>query len=132
MGKRWWRGRRPTSIDEVRTVLAAYGTADRPTLSKFHNEPTDGYASKKEAQRAHELKLMLQAGLITDLREQVRYELIESQEGERPCHYIADFVYRISTTGESKVEDTKGFRTPEYKIKRKLMLKVHGIQITEI
>jgi len=132
MGKRWWRGRRPTSIDEVRTVLAAYGTADRPTLSKFHNEPTDGYASKKEAQRAHELKLMLQAGLITDLREQVRYELIESQEGEGPCHYIADFVYRICKTGEEIVEDVKGYETPVFKIKRKLMLKIYGIRVKTV
>ena len=49
---------------------------------------------------------------------------------ERQCVYIADFVY----TKDNKliVEDTKGFRTPEYRIKRKLMLYIHNIRITEI
>ena len=44
---------------------------------------------------------------------------------------MADFVYTDVETGETVVEDTKGFRTDVYKIKRKLMLKVHGIKIKE-
>ena len=71
---------------------------------------------------------------------------------ERECSYIADFVYAVPiyyekqyTTTEGKtgkmevvddfelvVEDTKGFRTADYKIKRKLMLYVHGIKIKEL
>ena len=47
------------------------------------------------------------------------------------CKYVADFVYTDVETGETVVEDTKGFRTDVYKIKRKLMLKVHGIKIKE-
>jgi hypothetical protein len=35
-------------------------------------------------------------------------------------------------TGETVVEDTKGFRTKDYVIKRKLMLWVHGIKIHEV
>lgn len=48
---------------------------------------------------------------------------------ERECTYVADFVYLQD--GEIIVEDTKGFRTPEYKIKRKLMLFLKGIRIKE-
>lgn len=51
---------------------------------------------------------------------------------ERSCRYIADFVYTDNASGQTVVEDTKGVRTKEYIIKRKLMLHVHNIQIHEI
>jgi hypothetical protein len=51
---------------------------------------------------------------------------------EKAVRYVADFVYIDNDTGRMVVEDTKGFRTPDYIIKRKLMLKVHGITIKEI
>ena len=90
--------------------------------------------SKKEAARWQELNLMLRARLIEDLQRQVRFELIPKQEGERPCTYIADFVYIDRKTGEKIVEDVKSpaTRTEAYRIKRKLMLYVHGIRIREI
>ena len=80
---------------------------------------------------------MARAGLISDLREQVRYLLVPSQhcdDGtlERAVHYVADFVYTDNETGRTVVEDTKGVRTKEYIIKRKLMLYVHGIRIKEV
>ena len=50
---------------------------------------------------------------------------------ERKCEYIADFVY-TDKDGNTIVEDAKGVRTPEYKIKRKLMLYRHGIKIKEV
>lgn len=50
---------------------------------------------------------------------------------EKGCSYYADFVYR-DKEGNLVVEDTKGVRTSEYRLKKKLMLQVHGIQITEI
>lgn len=95
------------------------------------------FDSKKEANRYQELKLMQRAGIITDLQRQVKYVLIPSQKGddgrviERPCTYIADFVY-IDENGKTVVEDTKGYRTSDYKIKRKLMLYIHGVKINEI
>lgn len=126
---RFWRGPRPKSAKEVQNVLKLYGYND----TKFGNEPTDGYASKKEARRAGELKMLQRAGKIYDLREQVRYELVPAQDGERAVHYVADFVYKyVGTDGTEEVEDVKGVRTPEYVIKRKLMLKVHGIRIKEV
>lgn len=115
--------------------------------NKYGNQRVGGHASKKEHYRAAQLRLMERAGLVSGLREQVSYELIPAQYGEggkdfrgratrvlleRPCRYIADFVYTDKTTGQTVVEDTKGVRTKEYIIKRKLMLHVHGIRIKEV
>lgn len=81
------------------------------------------------------MSLLERAGTIQNLQRQVKFELIPSQriDGkvvERPCTYIADFVY--TENGKMVVEDTKGFRTTDYIIKRKLLLWVHGIRIQEI
>lgn len=110
----------------------------RRRRSKYGAVPTGGHASRKEHRRARELHLMQRAGLISGLREQVPFTLIPSQFAEdgsgcieRACRYIADFVYTDTATGIQVVEDTKGVRTPEYKIKRKLMLYIHGIRIKE-
>ena len=119
-------------------------------LTKYSNRKTvvDGevFDSKKEAQRYGELLLLEKAGAISYLQRQVKFLLIPTQREadtrgprggirkgrtlEKECAYIADFVYYEN--GRMVVEDTKGFRTKEYIIKRKLMLHVHGIQIREI
>lgn len=109
---------------------------------KYNNKKVtvDGitFDSVKEANRYSELILLQRAGKIKDLRRQWKYVLIPSQYAEvdgkrkcieRECTYVADFVYLQD--GEIIVEDTKGFRTPEYKIKRKLMLFLKGIRIKE-
>lgn len=107
--------------------------------SKYGNRKVqrDGmtFDSKKEARRWSELLLLEKAGAIQNLQRQVRYELIPSQRiagkvVERACNYIADFVYEED--GQTVVEDTKGFKTPEYIIKRKLLLWRHGIRIREV
>lgn len=104
--------------------------------NKYHAQKSGGYDSRKEHRRANELRLMQRAGLISNLREQVSYELIPAQRGadgkvlEHACNYIADFVY-TDKDGKTVVEDTKGMRTDVYRIKRKLMLHVHGIRISE-
>lgn len=104
--------------------------------NKYHAQKSGGYDSRKEHRRANELRLLQRAGIISGLQEQVRYELIPAQRDtqgrilERACSYIADFVY-TDQHGNTIVEDTKGVRTDVYRIKRKLMLYVHGIKITE-
>ena len=111
-------------------------SAPKKRTNKYGAKKSGGYDSRKEHRRADQLKLMQRAGLISGLREQVKYLLIPSQRDsagkllERECSYYADFVYERD--GVTVVEDTKGVRTPEYKIKRKLMLLVHGISIVEI
>lgn len=51
---------------------------------------------------------------------------------QRRCEYVADFVYGKTADGKTVVEDVKGFPTPEYRIKKKLMLWVYGIEIKEV
>lgn len=121
------------TIDEFKALRAAPAKSKR---NKYGAVKTGGHASEKEHNRANELKLMQRAGLISNLREQVKYVLIPTQRDpqgnllEKECSYYADFVY--DKDGITVVEDTKGFRTPEYRLKRKLMLHVHGISIKEI
>lgn len=102
--------------------------------SKYGNTETeiDGikFDSKREANRYRELLLLLKAGEIGLLRLQVEYEL--NPGGSHSLKYIADFVYIIVATGQEVVEDVKGYRTREYKKKKRLMKKVHGITIKEI
>ena len=104
----------------------------------------DGHTfdSRKEGNRYIELRMLEKAKVIKDLSRQVKYVLIPSQRGddkkviERECAYIADFVYTDCKTGETIVEDVKGYRGggayEVFKIKRKLMLERYGIQIKEV
>lgn len=122
------------TIDEFKALRAA--PAPPKKRNKYGAKKSGGYDSAKEHKRADQLKLMLRAGLISNLREQVKFVLVPAQRDadgnllERECSYYADFVY--DKDGVTVVEDTKGFRTPEYKLKRKLMLHVHRISIVEI
>ena len=104
------------------------------------------FDSKKEARRYLQLLDMERNNEITDLERQVKYILIPAQREpdtvgkrggikkgkliERECAYVADFVY--NQNGRRVVEDTKGVRTKDYIIKRKLLLWVHGIRIKEV
>lgn len=103
---------------------------DLSHLAKYGNVKTNGYASRRESVRAQELKLLEQAGEITELREQVTYELVPKQVGERAVKIIVDFTYKQD--GVTIVEDSKGFKTPAYIIKRKLLQHVHGLRIREV
>ena len=108
------------------------------------------FDSRKEARRYIVLLDMQEHGLISDLQTQVKYVLIPAQHEiyerygkngkqlkdgkklvERECAYIADFVY-TDKEGKTVVEDTKGFKTKDYTIKRKLLLYTHGIRIKEV
>lgn len=124
----------------------------RSKKSKYGAKKTviDGitFDSKKEARRYNELRMMEKAGSISNLQRQVKFMLIPNQREpdtigkrggtikgkliEREVAYIADFVYYDNELGHEVVEDTKGFRTPEYIIKRKLMLYLKGIRIKEV
>ena len=104
--------------------------------SKYRNVPTvvDGvrFASKKEAKRYGELKLMQRAGAITHLDVHPSWEF--TLLGVRIGKYTADFSYRRGAY-EFIVEDVKGgkaTRTEAYKLRKALMLAIHGIKITEI
>lgn len=103
------------------------------------------FDSRKEYHRFCELSLLEKAGKITGLERQVKFILIPAQREpdtigkrggvkpgkliERECSYVADFTYWEN--GKRIVEDTKGMRTKDYIIKRKLMLYIHGVRIKE-
>lgn len=104
------------------------------------------FDSKRELKRYKELELLQEAGEIKNLQRQVKYVLIPTQREpdiigkrggikkgkviEHECSYTADFVYEED--GDTIVEDSKGFKTKDYSIKRKLMLYVYGIKIKEV
>jgi hypothetical protein len=88
------------------------------------------FASQAEARRYIELKWLKQHGKIRDLRLQKRYQI--RVNGVLVTTYVADFVYIDLERDQEIVEDVKGFVTPVYKLKRKLMKVVHGIEIQEI
>ena len=125
--------------------------------NKYHNKKYTylgiKFDSLKECRRYSELRLLEQSGKIKDLELQKAYELIPAQYEEstevytkglhkgdpkpgrlleRAVVYRADFVYTDCETGQQVVEDTKGMRTPEYILKRKMMLYIHHIKIKEI
>jgi hypothetical protein len=72
---------------------------------------------------------MEKAGAISDLQEQVWFELTPKMGKMRESSYVADFTYLQD--GKRVVEDCKGFQPPVYKLKRKMMLYFHGITILE-
>lgn len=139
----------------MRAIVDKPSGLNKPTergnmYRKYHNKKTTvnglNFDSKKEAKRYIELKTLEGKGEISELQMQVKFTLIPAQREpdtvgkrgglhkgkviEKECSYIADFVY--VKNGQVIVEDTKGFRTPEYIIKRKLMLYLYGIRIVEI
>ena len=89
------------------------------------------FDSRKEYRRWQELLLLEKAGVIKGLRRQVKYELQPRVPGKwpRPVTYIADFVYHEGK--KEIVEDVKGYQTDVYKLKKRLMWVVHGIEIRE-
>lgn len=94
------------------------------------------FASKKEAKRWVELKLLEKAGEIDDVDRQVRFLLI-GQYGHiktpsgRDMAYVADFVYRNVSDGTYVIEDAKGCRTEIYLIKKAIMAAM-GLDIKEV
>jgi hypothetical protein len=108
------------------------------------------FDSKREYRRWQELRFMEKNAQITGLQRQVKFVLIPAQyeryerfstktgkrlkDGirclEKEVSYVADFVYEKA--GKTIVEDSKGFRTADYIIKRKLLLQVYGIKVREV
>jgi hypothetical protein len=117
------------------TITAAEYRAmksDKP--AKYRNVKTvvDGitFDSNREAKRYGELKTLFLAGVITNLSVQSTFKI--EFEGRHICKYIADFVY--TSNGRLMVEDVKSkpTMTPVYRLKKKLMLAFHGIEIQEV
>ena len=110
---------------------------------KYNNIKTETnglkFDSKKEERRYNTLKAMERNGIIQDLKMQVAFVLapkvkFSSESRTKPAlRYVADFVY--TRNGQQIVEDVKSIATRKsdtYRIKKHLMMSVHGIEITEV
>lgn len=102
----------------------------RPRSGKYNAKRTNGFASKHEADIVAKLEALQRAGNIRGLVLQHRIKLIEGRGKVRPIYYVADASF---FEGDKwVVMDAKGFRTPEYKLKRKLLYLLHDIEIQEV
>ena len=110
---------------------------------KYRNTKTvlDGitFDSKREAARYQELKALAARGVIEDFRHQAPFVLApgvrfsDEKRAKPALRYVADFSYRLD--GRLVVEDVKSAVTAgaaAYRIKRHLMLSVHGIEVKEV
>ena len=111
-----------------------------PKQPKYRNKKCvwkgQQFDSIRERDRFIILENEQQEGRITDLNRQVSFQLLPTQKDERgkviekPCCYVADFTYWKD--GEFIVEDAKGVKTKEYRLKRKMLLYFHGLRIKEV
>ena len=101
--------------------------------NKYHAKKTvmDGitFDSKHEAERYCELKLLLRAKKISNLRLQERIELIPKSRYGRAIVYVADFTYEEN--GNKVIEDAKGVKTDIYRLKKRLVAEKFGIIVKE-
>lgn len=109
----------------------------KSSKSKYRNVKTtvDGivFDSKQEAEGYSLLRLLARAGKVRDLQTKVpacKFPLVVNNQ--LICHYVADFVYYDVDRQTKVVADTKGYRTREYLLKKKLMKAIHGITIEEM
>ena len=101
-------------------------------ISKYRSIPTlvNGitFHSKKEAEKYRDLLLLERAKKVSDLQMQVPFPCVVN--GKKICSYFADFVY--TEKGKQVVLDVKGYRTPLYKMKKKLVEALYDLKILEV
>lgn len=120
-----------------------FSRRNTPKTNKYHNVPTvvDGikFASKREAARYGDLKLLQRAGEIRDLELQPVFPLvidgraIKIRSDKRPngtrTKYTADFRYVDTRTDRTIVEDVKGIDTQVSRLRRAVVECIYSIQI---
>ena len=109
------RGKREKEMSKYRAVRT---TVDSIT-----------FASKKEARRYGELRIMQMAKLISGLELQPRFPIALNEI--HICDYVADFAYYDTKTGKRVIEDAKGMRLPLFKLKKRLAEAAYGIVVVE-
>lgn len=92
----------------------------------------DGFTfdSQAEARRYLLLKALQKSGHIRKLERQVKYLL--AVNGVKIADYVADFRYIDVKRQAEIVEDVKGVKTPVYRLKKKLVKAIYGIDIVEV
>jgi hypothetical protein len=117
------------------TLRAVVEKAEKPRRKhKYGAVPTevDGvyFPSKLEAKRYTELKMSERAGTIAALELQPRFPIVVN--GIAIAEYRADFRYRSMPSGDVVIEDSKGVKTPVYRIKKRLVEALYRIKIIEV
>lgn len=127
MSTRWTQ----EQVDAVRKMRDA-AKVRKPSKMKNRRTLVDNilFASKREAERYLELKALLAAGKIRNLKLQEPFRLFVN--GVKVCVYKADFTYFDRHDKKWVIEDAKGKRTDLYQLKKKLLLACHGIEIREV
>lgn len=101
--------------------------------NKYGNKKTEYsgrlYDSKKEANRAAELDVLVRGGVVRNWQAQPRFHF--QYGGVKICSYVADFRVEY-TDGTVDIEDVKGYKTDVYKLKKKMMKAFYGIEIKEL
>lgn len=119
----------PSGVSMVRIDPSNLSVTPRPR--KYRNIPTevDGitFGSRKEAKRYRELVLLQQSGAIRGLTHHNRYSLVVN--GIDIGDYEDDFAYWRDD--RLVIEDSKGVRTPVFKMKKQLMLALYAVEVIE-
>lgn len=105
-------------------------------FNKYGNTRTEYsgrvFASKLEANHARDLDLMRHAQnpkqKVVAVQEQYRMPI--KVNGVLICTYVCDFYVSFSD-GHKELHETKGFKTKEYKLKKKLVEAIYGEKIIE-
>jgi hypothetical protein len=105
---------------------------------KYHNKKCEykglKFDSLKERNHYIVLEHLEKTNQIKDLKRQVKFELQPSfklnNKTIRAITYIADFTYLKDN--KLVVVDTKGFRTKDYLLKKKMFQYKYGMDIVEV
>jgi hypothetical protein len=122
--------RRESKAERAAWTAHVEGTA-APKENKYHAQKEGKYASKHEANIAAQLGALERSGDISELQEQRRIVLLPGNGRLRPIVYIADFSYR-DREGFEHIADAKGFKTPVYRLKKRILKLLHDIDIEEV
>lgn len=120
--------------EQYDAMMAKRTTKKAPRVKGAKKKVVNGmtFDSTREARRYQDLELMQRSGQISDLRRQVPFAI--TVNGVFICEYYCDFTYaqpRIGKPAEQVYEDSKGFATEIYRLKRKLVEAIYGIKIKE-
>ena len=121
--------RRETKAE--REAWTRYVDGGEAKVNKYSAERAGHYASKHEAEAACKYAALSRAGIITELEEQARITLVPGDGKLRPVVYVADFRYR-DRDGNLHIVDAKGFKTPVYRLKKRLAALLLNLQIEEV
>jgi Protein of unknown function (DUF1064) len=118
----------------TREQYAALSAQAKPNKYGAIKDRIDGYSfdSMKEADYYVDvIRPLLWSHNIMNLEVHKRYDCVVN--GILVCKYEADFDYDWVKSGVHDTIDVKGFKTREYKLKKKLMAACHPtVKITEV